>query len=157
MTPPRLCCAEPQRGMKTGAGRGILVVLPGQCKPVSIWCFEPVCESGRTLCWYNPVLPFVRGTKGRGPVSPASSLLPPGVRAREGMSGFFSASTPRRRKDDLCRYHIPAVAALTLTTGAAIAETLSPNKRGHLTASVVEGFGDRLCTDLRRGQGAGGP
>jgi hypothetical protein len=42
--------------MKTGFDSGILVMPRGN-KPVSIWCFEPVRESGRTLCWYNAVLP----------------------------------------------------------------------------------------------------
>jgi hypothetical protein len=35
--------------MKTGFDSGILVVPRGHFKPNSVWCFEPVCESGRTL------------------------------------------------------------------------------------------------------------
>jgi hypothetical protein len=29
-------------------------------KPASVWCFEPVCESGRTLFWHNAVVAFRR-------------------------------------------------------------------------------------------------
>jgi transposase len=35
--------------MKTARNRGILVMPHGHLKPTPVWCFEPVCESGRTL------------------------------------------------------------------------------------------------------------
>src|SRR5580698_7827740 len=47
----------PQRGMKTALDRGSLVVPRGHFKPTPFWCFEPVCESGRTLYRHNAVLP----------------------------------------------------------------------------------------------------
>ena len=35
--------------MKTRAKRAMLVGAVGPFKPAAIWCFEPVCEGGRTL------------------------------------------------------------------------------------------------------------
>src|SRR5690349_15037751 len=66
--------------MKTGAIRAKIAAAKGGRRPVSVWCFEPVRESGRTLLLaQRSVAPAAR----RG--------------AREGMSGFFSASTARGR------------------------------------------------------------
>jgi transposase len=68
--------------MKTGAGGATLELPPDTEGRFSIWCCEPVCESGRTRDWYNAVSPFCRKAG----------------RAREGMSSYFSASTPGGRK-----------------------------------------------------------
>src|ERR1700733_9370556 len=46
--------------MKTALERGSLVVPHGYFKPTSVWCFEPVGESGRTLCLAQRSVAFRR-------------------------------------------------------------------------------------------------
>lgn len=38
----------------------MLIGAVGQSKPASVWCFEPVCESGRTLLMAQRSVAFRR-------------------------------------------------------------------------------------------------
>src|SRR5437868_12316882 len=63
----------------------------GQLKPASVWCLEPVCESGRTLFWNNAVLPSAAELEEHEKECLVSFLRP-----RPAAEG------------SVCRYYIPA-------------------------------------------------
>jgi len=64
--------------MKTACDRGILVMSLGNPRPASVWCFEPVCQSGRTLSLAQRSVAFRRKAEEHEKECLVSFRVPPG-------------------------------------------------------------------------------